>query len=120
MEVDERTEIDPAEYFNPDRPGRDVGPRRLWYPATVGVGGVLFACFANSLQRRPAFSGIQRHILWGAIGVILGITADSYGKRKAAHRDLMLYNYIVTHPEDFPPIERKKYADVLQSWVPIR
>ncbi|XP_066970038.1 NADH dehydrogenase [ubiquinone] 1 subunit C2 [Macrobrachium rosenbergii] len=121
MEVDERTEIDPAEYFNPDRPARDPGPiRKHWYPVVVGLGGVLFACFANSLSRRPAFSGIQKHILGGTLGVVIGITADNYGKRKAAHRDLMLYNYIVNHPEDFPPIERKKFADVFEKWVPVR
>ena len=39
--------------------------------------------------------------------MIVGITSDNFAQRKAAHRDLMLYNYIVTHPEDFPPIGKK-------------
>ena len=58
MEVDERTEIDPAEYFNPERPLPNPGPiRKTFYPIGMGVVGVGMACFANFVRRRPMFSG---------------------------------------------------------------
>ncbi|KAK7072823.1 Ndufc2p [Halocaridina rubra] len=121
MEVDERTEIDPAEYFNPERSIPYEGViKRYWYPVVMGLAGASFGCGFNFIKRRPVFSGLQIHVLGGAIGMLLGITVDNYATRKMAHRDLMLYEYIRSHPDDFPPIERKKYAQVLEPWVPIR
>lgn len=58
MELDTRTEINPADYFSPDAPMPDKGLyRRLWYPVGMGIGGVGLISFLNVLQRRPALSG---------------------------------------------------------------
>lgn len=118
---DERTEIDPAEYFNPDGPIPSKSLLgKIWVPTVLGAAGIGTACFTNMFNRRPALSGIQRHLVLGIAGVFLGIVGSKWAARRQAHRDFVLYNYIVNHPEDFPPIERKKYAEVLESWVPIR
>lgn len=37
-----------------------------------------------------------------------------------SERDAVLRNYIELHPEDFPVPERKKYAEVIEPWIPIR
>ena len=58
MEKDDRTEINPADYFSPDAPVPDLGPvRKLWYPAVLGSMGVATVAFMNMVGRRPAFSG---------------------------------------------------------------
>ena len=59
MEVDTRTEINPADYFSPDASMPDSGPyRKFWYPGVLGIGGVGLISFMNVLSRRPALSGM--------------------------------------------------------------
>ncbi|KAK8391457.1 hypothetical protein O3P69_017206 [Scylla paramamosain] len=121
MEVDTRTEINPADYFSPDAPMPDLGLyRKLWYPVGMSSAGVGLISFMNVISRRPAFSGIQRHIIAGSVGLLLGIQVDRWTRKQAAIRDNIYYNYILSHPEDFPPIERKKFSEVLENWVPAR
>ncbi|XP_045582174.1 NADH dehydrogenase [ubiquinone] 1 subunit C2 [Procambarus clarkii] len=121
MERDDRTEINPADYFNPDLPCPEPALfRKLWFPTVLGAGGVGAACFSNAMNRKPLFSGLQIHVLLASAGVIAGIIGGRWLQNRAAERDHILYHYILAHPEDFPPIQRKKYADVLQKWIPIR
>ncbi|XP_042212365.1 NADH dehydrogenase [ubiquinone] 1 subunit C2-like [Homarus americanus] len=121
MEPDERTEIDPAEYFNPDNAGPPPSfLRKAWFPTVLAGVGVSLACVLNLHNRKPAFSGLQQHAIFSGLGTIFGFTGGNWLDRRAAQRDAVLYHYIVSHPEDFPPVERKKYADVLKKWVPIR
>ncbi|XP_037786983.1 NADH dehydrogenase [ubiquinone] 1 subunit C2-like [Penaeus monodon] len=121
MEVEEATEINPADYFNPDRSGPNPGVlRKAWYPTLFTGVGIGLACFVNAFNKKPVFSGAQQHAIGAAVGLVFGISAEKWIQRKAAHRDAVIYQYIVSHPEDFAPIERKKYADVLEKWVPMR
>ncbi|XP_050695289.1 NADH dehydrogenase [ubiquinone] 1 subunit C2-like [Eriocheir sinensis] len=121
MEADTRTEINPADYFSPDARMPDPGLyRKLWYPVVMGGLGVSVVAFTNIYTRRPTWSGLQRHIIAGSAGLVLGILTDRWTKKQAALRDNIYYNYILSHPEDFPPIERKKYKEVLHEWIPIR
>ncbi|KAK4295615.1 hypothetical protein Pmani_031830 [Petrolisthes manimaculis] len=118
---EEKLEINPADYFSPTAaiPARGT-LRDYYYPVVCGGIGFVGAMFMNFFARKPVFSGIQQHMIAGSLGVVTGFTLDRWMDRRGAHRDAVLYNYIVTHPEDFPPIRRKKYAEVLESWTPIR
>lgn len=51
-------------------------------------------------------AGIQRHIIAGSVGLLLGIQTDRWTRKQAALRDSIYYNYILSHPEDFPPIRK--------------
>lgn len=111
----------PADYFDPERPGPTPGIlRKAWYPTLFTGVGIGLACFVNAFNRKPLFSGAQQHAIGAAVGMISGISAEKWVQRKSAHRDAVLHQYIVSHPDDFPPIERKKYASVLEQWVPMR
>lgn len=83
--------------------------------------------------------GIQKHVAATAIGGVIGKVADNWRNEHMAKRDAILRHYVELHPEDFPDIgkqsssqylislfinlsllERKKFADVIEMWVPIR
>ncbi|KAH8385553.1 NADH dehydrogenase [ubiquinone] 1 subunit C2 [Drosophila serrata] len=95
-----------------------LGP--IWNPMACTLAGVGVACFVNWGFRRPVFSGIQKHIAFAAIGFGAGTYFDQKRSEYLAKRDAVLRHYIELHPEDFPVTDRKKYGDVLESWVPVR
>merc|ERR1719309_1564643 len=110
---EEATEINPADYFSPDAPIPNPGVlRNAWYPTVLTAAGIGAACFINFYNRKPLFSGVQQHAIGAGIGMISGISAERWLQRRAAHKDAVIYQYIVSHPDDFPPIERKKYEDI--------
>uniref|UniRef100_A0A182N710 NADH dehydrogenase [ubiquinone] 1 subunit C2 n=1 Tax=Anopheles dirus TaxID=7168 RepID=A0A182N710_9DIPT len=91
-----------------------------WSPLVGGVFGFLGACYVNYGTGRPALSGIQKHV---AAALAVGAAATMVEKWRNAHfaeKDATLRHYIELHPEDFPTPERKKFADVLEYWQPIR
>ncbi|EDW03842.1 NADH dehydrogenase [ubiquinone] 1 subunit C2 [Drosophila grimshawi] len=92
----------------------------IWNPMAGSLAGFGIAMFVNWGFRKPIFSGIQKHIaftlLGGGIGAFLDQKRDAY----LAKRDAVLRHYVELHPDDFPTTDRKKYGDVLESWVPVR
>lgn len=66
------------------------------------------------------FTGIQKHIAATAIGAVAGNFVEERRLNYLAERDAVLRNYIELHPDDFPTPERKKYAELLLPWIPIR
>ncbi|XP_017047333.1 NADH dehydrogenase [ubiquinone] 1 subunit C2 [Drosophila ficusphila] len=92
----------------------------IWNPLACGLAGVGVAIFVNWGFRRPVFSGIQKHIAFGVLGVGAGSYFDQKRNDYLAKRDAVLRHYIELHPDDFPVKDRKKYGDVLESWVPVR
>ncbi|XP_055918237.1 NADH dehydrogenase [ubiquinone] 1 subunit C2 [Eupeodes corollae] len=92
----------------------------LFNPLASALAGCGLAMFINFAYRRPVWSGIQKHIAFTAIGGGLGLYLDKKRNEHLADRDAVLRHYIMLHPEDFPMPERKKYADVLEVWQPIR
>ncbi|KAH8267494.1 hypothetical protein KR018_008516 [Drosophila ironensis] len=92
----------------------------LWNPVACGLAGVGAAIFINWGFRKPVMAGIQKHIAFGAIGFGTGMYFDGKRSEYLAKRDAVLRHYIELHPDDFPVTDRKKYADVLESWVPVR
>ncbi|EEC03121.1 NADH dehydrogenase [ubiquinone] 1 subunit C2 [Ixodes scapularis] len=114
----------PPYYANLFRPTRDEEHRsittKLWYwgfPAFIGIGTI---CVVNLSTRRPALSGIQKHLIAASIGAVTGEGLRRYFMYSARERDALLRHYILLHPEDFPEPERKKYADVFEPWLPVR
>ncbi|XP_047346126.1 NADH dehydrogenase [ubiquinone] 1 subunit C2 [Vespa velutina] len=104
-------------------PDPDYRPS-LWekYGMLVGtpimlVGG---ACFRNSFLKRPLHAGLQVHIALTVIGLAVGYKMHELVDNHFAKRDQMLRHYVMLHPEDFPPPERKKWGEVFEPWSPIR
>ncbi|XP_030380564.1 NADH dehydrogenase [ubiquinone] 1 subunit C2 [Scaptodrosophila lebanonensis] len=92
----------------------------IWNPMICTVLGFGTAIFVNWGFRRPPFSGIQKHLAFAAIGGAAGFYFDQKRNEYLAKRDAVLRHYVELHPEDFPVKDRKKYADVLEVWAPIR
>ncbi|KAH8411950.1 hypothetical protein KR222_003558 [Zaprionus bogoriensis] len=111
----------------------------IWNPLACAAGGFGIALFVNLGFRKPIFSGIQKHILFTAAGGAIGSFLDKKRDDYAAKRDAVLRHYVELHPDDFPVTgewrallagtrtncitffaDRKKYGEVLESWVPIR
>jgi NADH-ubiquinone oxidoreductase subunit b14.5b (NDUFC2) len=84
-------------------------------------------------------AGIQKHFIFGGLGLGLGKVVDGWRNDYLAERDATLRHYVQLHPEDFPDpgekkfesncfsitevllfSERKKYAELLLNWVPVR
>merc|ERR1712106_999139 len=118
----DQDEINPADYFAPERTEGyyQSSLKKYWFPSVGVAFGFGVACFVNWSTRRPMISGLQQHALGVIAGGTIGAYADGWQNRKMAARDSLFYQYVQDHPEDFPPIERKKYKDVLETWIPIR
>ncbi|KAJ8919287.1 hypothetical protein NQ315_003871 [Exocentrus adspersus] len=93
---------------------------KFYYPTACATLGFIGAIVGNWASRRPYFSGIQKHIIAAIAGAGIGKILENYNISHAAERDAVMRHYIQLHPEDFPPFERKKYADVIEPWIPIR
>ncbi|XP_072939050.1 NADH dehydrogenase [ubiquinone] 1 subunit C2 [Epargyreus clarus] len=101
--------------------GRDIPFLNKYWPYILGVPfGICSGIMVNFGTRRPVFSGIQKHML----GVVVWTLALNYAQQKRddyfAEKDAVYRHYIELHPEDFPTPERRKIADILEPWVPIR
>jgi len=58
--------------------------------------------------------------MYPLIGLGIGLAGRNMMRTWQGEKDLMYYQYMCLHPEDFPPPERVKYRDYLRSWFPIR
>uniref|UniRef100_A0A1A9WXQ4 NADH dehydrogenase [ubiquinone] 1 subunit C2 n=1 Tax=Glossina brevipalpis TaxID=37001 RepID=A0A1A9WXQ4_9MUSC len=112
--------IDPLELLSNKGERQSTFLSPLYNPAAGALAGFGLAIFLNWGFRRPPFSGIQKHIAFTVLGGVTGSYIDKKRNDYLATRDAILRHYVELHPEDFPPIERKKFADVLDRWVPIR
>ncbi|XP_015272124.1 PREDICTED: NADH dehydrogenase [ubiquinone] 1 subunit C2-like [Gekko japonicus] len=81
---------------------------------------------ARSLPPTPLLNlgsvwmGVHRQLLYTTVGFYVG----HYMARRAAYfyakRDLDIAEYIRTHPEDFKDKKKRKMAEVLEDFHPIR
>ncbi|ALC38573.1 CG12400 [Drosophila busckii] len=92
----------------------------IWNPIAGTIAGIGAAIFLNWGLRKPVFSGIQKHIAFAGIGFGAGVFIDQKRNEYLAKRDAVLRHYVELHPDDFPVKDRKKYGEVLESWVPVR
>ncbi|XP_039950847.1 NADH dehydrogenase [ubiquinone] 1 subunit C2 [Bactrocera neohumeralis] len=112
--------IDPIKLLTDKGERQPAFMNSIFNPVVCSVLGFGCAIFLNFGLRKPPFSGIQNHVAFAAIGGGLGLYFDNKRNEHLAKRDAVLRHYIELHPDDFPVKERKKYADVLEAWVPIR
>ncbi|XP_023170496.1 NADH dehydrogenase [ubiquinone] 1 subunit C2 [Drosophila hydei] len=92
----------------------------IWNPMAGALAGFGAALFMNWGLRKPVFSGVQNHVLFTLIGGGAGYFLDNKRNEYLAKRDAVLRHYVELHPDDFPKTDRKKYGEVLESWVPVR
>ncbi|CAH1371075.1 hypothetical protein MTP99_012568 [Tenebrio molitor] len=93
---------------------------KYWGPVVGGGAALVVTLLTNWATKKPFMSGLQLHVLGVAAGATIGKIVDDYRNDFLAERDAVFRHYIELHPEDFPDFDRKKYAEVLQPWVPIR
>ncbi|KDR18848.1 NADH dehydrogenase [ubiquinone] 1 subunit C2 [Zootermopsis nevadensis] len=93
---------------------------KWWTPAVLSAIGLVTVAHMRYNQGRPLLSGIQTYILTVVGCSVAGYQIHQYRDGVLAERDAVLRNYLERHPEDFPDPERKKFAEILRPWVPIR
>ncbi|XP_023936470.1 NADH dehydrogenase [ubiquinone] 1 subunit C2 [Bicyclus anynana] len=93
---------------------------QYWPYILGGFFGIGTGICINFGTKRPLMSGIQKHI-FGVVGWTAAITyVQNKRSEYLAEKDAVLRHYIELHPEDFTTPERKKIADILDPWVPVR
>ncbi|XP_073822551.1 NADH dehydrogenase (ubiquinone) B14.5 B subunit [Musca autumnalis] len=112
--------IDPLELLTNKGDRKPTFLSTIFNPLACTAAGFGLACMLNWGLRRPIFSGIQNHVGFAVLGGIGGTYLDKKRNDDLATRDAVLRHYVELHPEDFPPIQRKKFGEVLEPWVPIR
>ncbi|KAI0984616.1 hypothetical protein GJ496_004560 [Pomphorhynchus laevis] len=77
---------------------------------------------ANIYNKRPHFPFIPVYLALAVSGYFIGDFSDRYHKRKRLQDDLVVWDYVRRHPEDFPEVfERPKtYGEVILPWNPAR
>lgn len=93
---------------------------KYFHEIYLGFIGAGVPAVANAVYRRPLWAGIQSHIFCAIVGIGIGSFLKHREQDILATRDAKLRDYIIRHPEDFPPPDRKKYADTFIPWVPMR
>jgi len=124
MVTDTKPYIDPKEYFHPEdnRIPPDHGGFVMKY------GPYVFAVFGSSLgivagnfyHKKPIFSGPLKFLALGAASVYGFNLYRDYHHEKTKRLNYFVYNYIRDHPDEFPLIERKKFATLFEPWRPCR
>ncbi|KRT80935.1 hypothetical protein AMK59_6196 [Oryctes borbonicus] len=111
---------DPIELLTNDPIREEPFINKHWTAGLCGALTFVSVCFGHWATKRPMLSGLQRNAMYTGGAAFIGEIIENYRREYLAERDAVLRHYIQLHPEDFPVPERKKYAEVLESWVPIR
>ncbi|XP_048348456.1 NADH dehydrogenase [ubiquinone] 1 subunit C2 [Sphaerodactylus townsendi] len=88
------------------------------YTAFVGWSTALIS---NAINHRPILAaGVHRQLFYTSVGFYVGHYLMRRASYVFAKRDRDMFEYIERHPEDFKDKEKKKMAEVLENFHPIR
>ncbi|CAD5119398.1 DgyrCDS8013 [Dimorphilus gyrociliatus] len=82
--------------------------------------GVLGGIFHNWSNRRPMYARAPMVFLASAAGFVIATSAQSMLENRRITKEKYIFDYINTHPEDFPETKPEKYKEVLAPWNPQR
>lgn len=128
-----------SQLFDPNPNRQPSFLSNKWTQISSALFGFGFVCFYNYFTRRPVLSGefrvirpyyiilsgclflgIQKHLIATSLGAVGGQFIEERRLDYLSEKDAVLRNYIELHPDDFPVPDRKKFADVIEPWIPIR
>uniref|UniRef100_A0A8D3D0B2 NADH:ubiquinone oxidoreductase subunit C2 n=1 Tax=Scophthalmus maximus TaxID=52904 RepID=A0A8D3D0B2_SCOMX len=66
------------------------------------------------------FVGVHRQVLMTTLGWFVGYHMTKHANYVYAKHDREMYEYIRLHPEDFPPKEKKTFAEIVEPFHPVR
>jgi len=124
MVTDTRPYIDPKEFFHPDDnripPGNQgfVG-KSLPYACAI-LGGTFGLVIENAAKRRPYFQGPMSFLILNSALLYAVNWYKEYTEERRKKKNYFLYTYIRDHPDEFPLVERQKFATYFESWRPNR
>ncbi|AWO98681.1 NADH dehydrogenase [Scophthalmus maximus] len=83
--------------------------------------GWFTALLHNAVNFRPPLkSGVHRQVLMTTLGWFVGYHMTKHANYVYAKHDREMYEYIRLHPEDFPPKEKKTFAEIVEPFHPVR
>jgi len=124
MVTDTKPYIDPKEFFHPDDnripPGYSgfIG-KSVPYACAI-LGGTLGLVVDNWARRRPTFAGPVRFLMVNSALLYLVNWHYQYTEETRKKKNYFLYTYIRDHPDEFPLVERQKFATYFERWRPCR
>ncbi len=65
------------------------------------------------------FAGIHKHF---GLGIAVGVAAHlvyKYTAQRRLRRELVVWDYVKKHPEDFPEVYNRKFTDPSQCRLPM-
>ncbi|KAL3880351.1 hypothetical protein ACJMK2_032595 [Sinanodonta woodiana] len=86
----------------------------------LAAGGIIYAAGTNLMSKKPAYTGIYRHVGYAALGAVAGKYLAEYRIKKKHEKMVFIEDYVESHPEYFPESAPLKWKDVFQTWHPTR
>jgi len=124
MVTDTKPYIDPKEFFHPDDnriPADSSGFIGKYLPYVFAIAGPSSGIMvSNYYLNRPVLAGPLKHVVYGAISVFCMLKYKEFADEKVKRQNHFIYTYIRDHPDEFPLIERQKFADFFEAWRPCR
>jgi len=92
-----------------------------FYTAVYGMSvGILAQAAINWHAGFPYFAQIYKHITGGILFTGFAFWYGHKIRERAARRDAIIQDYLETHYDDFPLVQRRKFKDQFQLWHPVR
>lgn len=124
MVISDKPYIEPADFFDPAIPRLPENHAGMGYKYGVDfiwVGICNFGVMtSNWAADKPPFSSKPKLLAATVSGLAISYFFKDHFKEKAKRKNYFYYNYIKTHPEEFPRLERRKFKDEFTAWIPCR
>ncbi|XP_004708908.1 NADH dehydrogenase [ubiquinone] 1 subunit C2 [Echinops telfairi] len=108
--------------FLPDE-ARSLPPPKLTDPRLLYTGftGYCAGLLDNAIRQRPVLlTGVHRQLLYVTSFFFVGYYLTKRQDYLSAVKDHDMIAYMKSHPEDFPEKDKKKYAEILEEFYPVR
>ncbi|XP_017892993.1 uncharacterized protein LOC108632749 [Ceratina calcarata] len=117
-------ETNPAQWaldlLEPTRVDRTDTIFRYYLIPLLAATNVVAVRARNVFMKFPANLNPHIQLACGVAGGLAGYVMHYVSDVSHARQDAVIRDYIIRHPERFPPPENRKISDIFQPWTPLR
>lgn len=106
--------------LEPSRVDRTDTILRYYLVPVMATANVFAVRLRNRLLKLPPNINPHIQLTCGVLGGLIGYTLHYFSDISHARQDAVIRDYIMLHPERFPPPENRKIADIFAPWTPVR